>query len=176
MHRSIFVILIISTLYFCSCRKEYRVILKEMILADPSKQRQDTILKFPNSSSYFSRLYRPVTNGLISNFIVPNEMKDKEIKIVFRGKARTNYAHSNAVIVVSIISRDNQQISWTPLPLRYYFTETNTWCYFKDSITVKHESWQLPYYYLNTLAFLGSSQNEVFDLDSLFVEISAKDN
>lgn len=157
----------------CSCNDEYVLMNTDKVFPDPTKQRDDTILKESHSNIYYLQLFRPASNGIISNYIIPHEIKEHEIKIVFKGKARTNNVHSAAAIVVAVSSEDKSTIIWTPLSLQYYFTELNQWCAFRDCVIVRHEAWQKPFYYLNTFAFLGTSMNEKFDISHLEVEVSA---
>lgn len=173
MHRLLNLIACIGLLCFYSCNDECWLMNSTKVFPEPSKQRQDTILKEATTNVYYSQLYRPASNGIIANYVIPEEIKEHEIKIVFNGKARSNFVHSAASIVVAILSEDKSAVIWTPVNLQYYFTELNQWCSFKDSVIVRHEAWQKPFYYINTFAFLGNANGEKFDIQNLEVQVSA---
>lgn len=173
MHRVLVLIAFVGVLCFYSCDDKYIMVNANRVVPELGKQREDTILKDLKSNIYFSELFHPASNGLISNYVIPKEINEQELKIVFKGKARTNYVHSAASIVVAILSEDKAALSWTPVNLQYYFTELNEWCDFRDSVIVRHEAWQKPFYYINTFAFLGNTNGEKFDIKELEVEISA---
>lgn len=168
-------IITVLLLCFFSCNRNQSVlVMTEEVFANPANQREDTVLKRKDNKGYFSRLYKPNSHGLISRWIIPDSIAEYDFKILFSGRARTNYAYSNASIMLAVMSKEQTVNVWTPLMLRYYFTEINKWCNFKDSLTFKHEAWQSAYYYVNVFAYLGDSQKENYDIDNLKVEIFAK--
>ena len=169
------VIIAAIALSFFSCNGDQsKLVWSEVVNASAAGQREDTILKKENGTTFFSRLYKPNSNGLISKWTIPDSIAEYDFKILFSGRARTNYAHSNASIMVAVMSKEKEANVWSPTFLRYYFTETNTWCDFKDSVTFIHESWQKPDYYVNVFAYLYNSEKENFDMENLKVQIFAK--
>jgi hypothetical protein len=158
---------------FGSCQKEAELIVKKKVFAQADVHKEDTIMKEGNR--YFSRLYKENSMGLIGEFIVPDSLKEKELIVTFYGKARTNYAFSNASIRVAVISEDKEVLGWPVFNLRQQFTENNEWCYFRDSVSLIHQSWQKPYHYIDVAALLGNSTHEQFDIDTLFFDIKAKE-
>jgi len=175
MHHCVKAVIAAIVLCFFSCdRDKYKLVSSSDEFATPGNQRDDTIIKKENNNDYFSRLYKPNSNGLISRYTIPDSISEWDFKVLFSGRARTNYAYSNAAILVAVMSEDKTAQVWTPMMLRYYFTETDQWCNFKDSMTFKREAWQKKNYYVNVFAYLGNSEKENFDIDNLSVQILAK--
>lgn len=153
MHRLLYLVSLIGIMFLFSCNDDYIVMNVTKVLPNPSKQREDTILKETTTGFYYSQLFKPASNGIVASYTIPQEIKDREIKVVFKGKARSNYVHSTAAMVVAVISEDKSTVIWSPINLQYYFTELNQWCPFRDCVIVRHESWQKSFYYINTFAF-----------------------
>ena len=112
--------------------------------------------------------------GLRAEYTLPKKAQKKELWVVISGMIRTNYAHSTAIIAVQTNSEDGQMLCWKALHLRYYFTDINKWCFFKDSIYLPKGYYDKAHSKIATFAFSGTSANENFDLDSLFVTIKQK--
>lgn len=162
-------------LIFNSCDDKYVVVSTTLNLPKNSKPIDDSLLTDSNNATIYSRLSVPGSYGITSKYIIPKELKGKELEVVFEGKARTNYMHSNAYVNVTAYAPNGQNIIWNGVSLKYYFTEVNKWCYFKDSVHIKPESWEPEYHNINAFAFLGTSNNEKFDIDSFKVTIKAKE-
>ncbi len=166
-----YLIAIIVLFFFTSCDKEYNIVFTGSVLPDKKVIIADTILQDSITKKLFSRLTKPNSQGLTSQFILPEENIGKEVEIVFSGRARTNYAHSNAYINVATFSENKQFLSWNSLFLRYYFKDINTWCDFKDSIHFKLATGENPARIIHTFSYLGISTKENFDVDGLTVKI-----
>ncbi len=159
-----------------SCKEKYREIYSCLALPDDKNRKDDTLLADSLATYKFSRLYKPRSSGLTCSFKVPVEFNKNSYYVVFSGKSRTNYAHSNAAVCLSSSDISGNQIDWKAAQLRYFYTDINTWCAFKDSIFIKYETWNKPYQYITVFAFLGDSEAERYDLDSLKVHIKASIN
>ncbi len=164
---------ILALILFFSCEDKYELIDSKTIVSDSKKINGDTILYDSSGSFYYSRINKANSQGLLSQFILPDEFKTAQLEIVFSGRVKTNYAQSNAYINVAPFDQYGVMLGWNGICLRYYFTEINKWCYFKDSIHLKYESWNQPFHLINTFSYLGNSTNEKFDLDCLHVQIKA---
>ncbi len=174
MNHLVYLISIVVPLIFNSCDDKYEIVNSVLNLPDSTRTIDDLVYTDSISKSLFSRLSKPGTYGITSKYIIPKELKGKELEVVFEGKGRTNYMHSNDYVNVTAYAPNGQNIIWNGISLKYYFTEINKWCYFKDSVHIKPESWEPEYYNINAFAFLGSSANEQFDIDSFKVTIKAK--
>lgn len=161
--------------FLISCDDRYTTIDSIAFKLNENTYKSDTIIKDTVDGKLFSRLYKPESYGVMYQHYLKKEVIEKEMKVVFSGKIRTNYAFSNAAINVSVGSKAGNPLGWSGKSLRYHFTDINTWCPFKDSVKLKHESWQEPYYVINVFSFLGNSMNEKFDLKDLNIQIKLKD-
>jgi hypothetical protein len=159
---------------FVSCEDNYQVVESKILTAKTPPAQSDTIVVDSLTNTQFSRLHKPETFGMTYRYYPSAEIRDKEFKVVFSGRARTNYGFSNAYIIVSVGSQ-KESFGWYGTSLRYFFTDVNTWCNFKDSVSFKRESWHDPYYCINVFAQLADSPTEKFDIDTLHVEVKVKD-
>ena len=164
----------LALILFFSCEDKYELIDSKTTVPDPKKINGDTILYDSSGSFYYSRITKINTQGLLSQFTLPDEFKTKDLEVVFNGRIRTNYAQSNTYINIVPYDRNGVMLGWNGVSLRYYFTEINKWCYFKDSIHLKFESWNQPFHLINTFSYLGNSTKEKFDLDCLHVQIKVR--
>lgn len=171
----IFSILFFIYIVFTSCDDKFVIAKSGTVLPDEKLERDDTVLTDSIQKFKFSRLYMPTAHGLIYSYQVPTELSKRDFYIVFDGFARTNSPHSFAYINVNADSEGGVNLSWNGLSLRYYFTDLNKWCYFKDSVYIKHEAWYEPFYKINTYAFTGNSQGENFDIKNLNVQIKIRE-
>jgi len=165
---------LVCLIFLVSCDDRYDTINTCVALPSPSTHQADTIIKDSISGYYFSRLTQAASVGLQCTYILPNDYRTDELEIVFSGRIRTNYVMTNANICVSTVDVDGKIISWNGQLLRYYTTDINKWVPFKDSIHLKPESWNKPFHYINTFAFLGESAEENADFDSLHVQVKVK--
>lgn len=158
----------------CSCEDRYDTINTCIALPDKEAHHDDTIMKDSIKGFYFSRLTEASSRGLQCNYTVPPELKNSELEIVFSGKIRTNFAVTNAFINVAAMSEDGAMASWNGLVLRYFITDINKWCPFKDSVHLKPESWHKPFHTIQTFSYRAGSTTEVVDVDSLTVVVKVK--
>jgi hypothetical protein len=168
--------LVLLFLFLISCSEKYESIHNCVLIPGESERFADTLIKDKAGGFLVSRLNCPNSTGLVCKYNFDSLKSQSEYKIVFMGKARTNYAHSNSAIYLSSIDVDDKIIDWKYIPLNYYYTDVNTWCYFKDSLYIKYENWNKPYKMFNIFTSLGNSSNEVFDCDTLYVQIMQKRN
>lgn len=170
-----YVLFIALLVLFVSCDDRYRIINSSTVALIKTNSQNDTILKDSLDNSLFSRLYFPQSFGLIYTYQIPDAFKEKEIVVCFGGKIRTNYGFSNSAINVSVRSKNGVSQGWNGRALRYYFTDINTWCPFRDSIRFKHDSWQEQYDVISAFPFLGNSPDEKFDIKDFQVQIKVKE-
>lgn len=158
----------------CSCGESYLPVGKQIVVPQKGKQKDDSILPDLSGRFNFSRVQNPGAFGLFGTFMVPRENQDKELWIVFEGRARTNLPHSNATITVVGSNEKGETLSWDARFLRSHFTNVNQWCRFKDSIFLKSQLNFHPYDRVNVFALLGPSPGEKFDMDSLIITVRQK--
>ncbi len=167
-------LLYVIILFISSCGEKFESIHKEFVIANPKVLAEDVVIKDSIENFYFSRIYIHDKCGLQIIYKLPKEYQNKELWVVVRGRARTNYAHSNANISLNTRSIDGQMLCWKATRLRYYFTDINKWCHFKDSIFLTNSLFDKTHYTITTFAFLGNSGSELFDMDSLIIDIKQK--
>lgn len=153
-----------------SCREEFKSVQKFDITTLNNPKSGDTAIYDPKDKFYFSRITRPSCGGLNAPFKIEEVNRNKRIWVIFKGRARTNYAQSNASISVAAIGLNQMTVVWKAIFLRYYITDLNTWCPFKDSVLLPREKLEQKYSLVNTIAYLGNSNSEMFDVDTLHVE------
>lgn len=152
------------------CNDQYSEVEKALILPNPLVTLDSEVtLKDSLTNIYYSRINHVASGGLRHTFIVPTDFNYSIWKIVFKGSMRTNFAHSDSYInVVGFTDRDST-IIYKGLPLKYFVTDLNKWCPFKDSMIIQSANWHFPLKKIAVYAFLGNSPMEKFDIDSLSV-------
>lgn len=162
--------------FLYSCDDKYNTIQTFKVTANNRSATADTVMKDGSGNFYFSRLRTPGTAGLIATYTLSTEHQNKGIYALVSGRIRTNYAHSNASIAFAAYDDKNEVLVWRAVFLRYYFTDIDQWCAFKDSIYFPANTKGKYYKSISALAFLGNSMKENFDIDTLKVEIKEKCN
>ncbi len=157
-----------------SCDKTYETIYQCAAVPEKTERGEDTLMKDSSANFNFSRLRKPNSGGISCHYLFEPGKPQSEYYVVFHGRIRTNYAQSNAFINLSSIDVDGNIINWNSSSLKYFVTDTDQWCWFKDSILIKYESWNKPYKMVNVFPFLGPSASENFDVDTLFVELKER--
>lgn len=158
-----------------SCEDKYRNVDPKILGSEGLQHVSDTLMKDTSSNILFSRLQKNGGFGCIYNFYLPDSLKNKNFNIVFYGRTRTNYAHSTSAICVRAIDKEGKLLDWYSGSLRYYYTDINTWCSFKDSMMFKLKGWLEPYHCISIFSYLPGPTNETFDIDSLQVQFKLKD-
>jgi hypothetical protein len=168
---------ILFSLFFLisSCEDQYRTVDAKTLAATGPAHLSDILIKDTTNGFVFSRLQRDAGFGEVYNYYLPDSLKGKNFNIVFKCRARTNYAHSAASICVRAIDKEGKLLAWHGGNLRYHFTNINTWCEIKDSILFNLQGGYDPYYCLNVFTFLPGPTKEKFDIDSLQVQFKIKD-
>ncbi len=170
------IILPFFILLIFSCDDKYQTFDSKLVKADSKSSSSDTIISDSIQKFSFSRLRRPETQGLRASFIISPAQRFKQLYIVVNGKIRTNYAYSNSTISISAEDSLKNILIWRAIFLRYYYTEINEWCYFKDSIFLPNNFDGKYYSKISAFTLLGPSSSENFDIDQLNVEIKEKIN
>lgn len=161
---------------FCfSCREEFKSVQKFDVTALNNPKSGDTAIYDEQDKFYFSRITRPSCGGLNAPFKIEEKNRNKKIWVIFSGRARTNYVQSNATISIAAVGLNQMTVVWKAIFLRYYITDINQWCPFKDSTLLPREKLEQKYSLVNTIAYLGNSTNEKFDVDTLHVEYRIED-
>ncbi len=169
------VIFLIVTLFFLAgCSDKYQVIQSITVTPNINKPTGDTIILDSTKKFYFSRLRAKGTGGLIGTYKVTADHVNKQLYIVVSGRVRTNYAHSNSTITVAVNDDQKNTIVWRAMSLKYYFTEINKWCPFKDSIMLAPNTDGKYYNEISVLTFMGPSESENFDIDTLKIQVKEK--
>lgn len=166
-----FVICLFPLIALFSCSHSYDSIYTTRVIAEWKETAGGRTVKDSVTQLVFSRISEPNNGGLACSYAFTDEQRKGIYKVVMSGRIRTNYAHSFSYINVSTSDLGGVLIDYKALPLRYYFTDINQWCYFKDSAEFKYESWNQPYANVSVYGFLGESPGEVFDMDTLHVVI-----
>jgi hypothetical protein len=174
---SLFLFLI---LILCSCEDKFRTFDVQTITVANNKRDtrdtinkpgvQDTVMTDSTGKFRFSRLRFPSSRGLTATCMIEETHREKPLWIVFSGRVRSNYAHSNATITMAAVSPENGMLVWNGSLLRYYITDVNRWCHFRDSFYLESTFTNKPYGEVSVFTFLGDSEHENFDVDTLHVE------
>ncbi len=160
---------------FVACSDEYTLIHEDIVTVNKSKLRDDTLLHDTILNSNFSRLTKPNSYGLESAFKVSDEFKNKQLRIIFKGKGRIDQVYTKSSIVIAILTGDsNKVLIWKAMSLKYAYTDVNQWCWFADSIEVGPTYLNKTFSYIDVSPYLGDTQIEKFDMDTLTVQIKAK--
>jgi hypothetical protein len=157
------------------CTPKYATIHEEVVTVNKDKLRDDSLIHDTVLNIDFSRLVKPNSYGIESVFKVPNEFKDKELRIIFRGKGKTDQVYTNSYITIAILQEENNKVLiWKAVSLKYSYTDGNKWCWFSDSIEVGPRHENKTFNYIDVSAYLGNTSIEKFDMDTLIVEIKSK--
>ncbi|MBK9284297.1 MAG: hypothetical protein IPM51_08225 [Sphingobacteriaceae bacterium] len=157
-------------IFLSACKEDYKTIQKFTVTPANREPKGDTIMHDNQGNFDFSRIVKKNEAGLTALINISEENRNKKIWVIFSGRLRTNYAHSNATISIAAIGLNQTIVVWNASFLKYFVTEINQWCPFKDSILLPREKLEQKYSMINTMAFLGNSENENFDVDTLKVE------
>jgi hypothetical protein len=157
-----------------ACADGYQTITERTIVLDKSKTKDDTLLKDSTQNFYFSRLSKPNTFGIMFDYTLPEDAQNKEVYVVVKGQSRSNYAQSNALIAVVTHNKENEQLSWMIMTMRYHYTSINEWCSFKDSIRLPANFKGKTYSLITVATHQPVSTAENFDLRDLQISIKVK--
>lgn len=167
-------VLVMSTFLFVSCDNSYTTIVEHTAIPDQNNHHQDTILSDTLRKCRYSRITKKESQGLQVSYEVPAKFQGKEIYLVFEGNVRSNYAYSNSYIVIAVFDNKMNQLMWRSFPLRYHYFGVNEWSPFKDSLYLEGSFDNRTYKMIKALAYLGKSEFEKFDIDTLQIQIKAK--
>lgn len=158
-------------IFFYACDDKYATFEKSVITVHNNRSGSaDTVMKDQGTDFFYSRLRKKNTGGLSAICFIGPAHQNKKMWVVVSGRVRTNYAHSNSTITLSATSKENEVLLWRAIFLKYYYTDCNKWCYFKDSINLPAGYFNKAYTAITAFAYLGDSEKENFDLDTLKVE------
>lgn len=162
-------------IFFVSgCNDTYQTIQNYTITPANKPPAGDSIVKDSASNFYFSRIKLKNTGGLCAKFILEPQHKNKRLCMVVSGKIRSNYPYSNATVTFAASDDKGEVLIWRAIFLKYYFVDRNTWCPFRDSIFVEPSTKGKYYRDIIAFAYLGPSEKENFDIDTLKLEVRAR--
>ena len=168
MKINLYSILLALTCVLVSCSKPDEVIYQELIIANKHKlHAADTTIVDSVSNTAYSRLSKPNSAGIQFYYELPQEHQDKHLYVVFDGRIRSNYAQSNATIVLTAFDKNKGQLCWLVTPLRPSILKQNEWCHFRDSVHISNAIHGTNYVSLNAFPYINNSSNENLDIDSL---------
>ena len=157
------------------CSEKYVTVNEEITTVNKEKLRGDSILHDSVFNFKYSRLVKPNSYGLESVYKLPDEVKDKALRIIFKCKARTDQVYTNSFITIAVLEGDsNKVLIWKAVTLKHSYTDVNKWCWFSDSIEVGPRHENKTFKYIDVSAFLGNTTIEKFDVDTLMVQIKSK--
>lgn len=163
-----------SAILLSGCNTSYQEITTQTAIPSEVSHLDDSILIEKSTGLSFSRIHKKESMGLRVPFLLPDNLKGKELYVVFNGIAKSNYAYSNASIVVSVYNTRKQQIIWKSFPLRYNFLGVDVWSPFTDSLYLSGSFDNKNYLFIQTFSFLGNSESEKLDMTYLTVKLKAK--
>ncbi len=167
--------LIVSIFFLSACDDRYITLKTLTITANTNKPGTSSVVMVDSLKHFeYSRLKGKSQGGLIGTYTVTPEHSNKQLYVIVSGKIRTNYAHSNSNIIIAATDDKNELILWRGIYIQYYYTEINKWCPFKDSMLLPPSVNNKYYKEVSALAYLGNSENENFDIDTLKIEIKEK--
>lgn len=162
------IVLVAACIVCCSCIRNDEVIFQQLIIADKHNlHAEDTVIVDKWSKKAYSRLSKPNVAGIQFYYELPTEYQDKHLYVVFDGKVRTNYAQSNAAMVLLAFDKNKNQLCWLVTPLRPSILKQNEWCHFRDSVHISNAINGFNYVALNAFPYINGSSNENLDIDSL---------
>lgn len=168
------ILCIVLVLLINACGEGYQTITQRTIVLDRKKTKDDTLIKDTTQNFYFSRLSKSNTFGIMFDYTLPEDAQNKEVYVIVKGQSRSNYAQSNALIVIVTHNKENEQLSWMLMPMRYHYTSINQWCNFKDSIRLPANFKGKTYSLITVVAHQPISTAENFDLKDMQISIKAK--
>jgi hypothetical protein len=163
----------IPLLLLAGCSDRYDTIVEQAVSVKEARHMSDTMMKDSVQGFYFSRLNKPASFGLGCDVRIPEQNQNKQLFLVTYGRARSNYAQSGGIIVAAAHYND-VQVSWMVLPIKIHITDTNTWCYFRDSVRLDNKIDGKSYNHINVMTHLPYSTTEKFDIDTLHVLLKQK--
>jgi len=152
---------------FCSCKPDAERIHQRLILAkDSGVHQMDTVLLDTITKTYFSRIQKPNAEGMAYTYTIPKPYIEKEVYIIYKGKARSNFAFSQGALAFVAFDEWGQQLCWWGITLRPHLQYQNEWNAFSDSIHIPALIEKRKYAGVKAYPFLGNSPGEKLDIDS----------
>ncbi len=138
------------------------------IMGEATKMKGDA-----HTGDVFSRLDQNNSFGLGYSMTIPEPYINKSITVIVDGWFRTNASQSKACIVVSP-SRKDSMLSWNPMWLANSVLEPNTWCHFRDSLTLPANFNGINPSVISVFQYLTVAGSEQYDLDDFNVTYKAQ--
>lgn len=172
LHRVLLFLILFS---LCSCKQDGKVINQKLILAkDSGVHQNDTSVLERQSNSFFSRLNKSESGGLVYTIRIPDPYLEKELYVIFKGKARSNYAVSQGAMVFTAFDEWGQQLCWWAITLRPHLQYQNQWNTFIDSMHIPSLIENRKFTNVKAYTFLGNSPGEVLDIDSFEITLKTR--
>lgn len=131
----------------------------------------DTVMTDSISGIKFSRLTKVGVGGIAVKHEFKQEQQNKPTWVVFSGRLRSNYVHSNSSITISGSDPTGQNILWKAVFLKYHLVELNRWMPFRDSVLIPPSYDNKLFQTIYVFTYMGGKPGENFDLDTLRVLI-----
>lgn len=129
----------------------------------------NTLTREGASSNYFSRVDSITIYGFGVQQVIPDSLKNFDLKFIFSGKMR-NTESTNGYISLSLYNSKDSILIWDDIVAEKHIAQLNTWTPFKDSLIIKqaYNNYTAEYVRIFTRKILGKG---FFEVDDLKVEI-----
>lgn len=122
-----------------------------------------------NPSNRYIRIDSTIVFGFGFSFIIPDSLKDSDLKIIATGKMRESDNYKGCVAITLSNAKDST-LYWETLKSENHVTETNKWFVFRDSTMIYKQTNNLSAKTLKAFTFKNSGKG-TFDVDDLVIEI-----
>lgn len=167
------IILVLGSL--CSCKQDSEPIDRRLILPrDSGVHETDSVIMDSVTGTCFSRILGPNGVGMTYTYTIPKTYMEKELYVIFKGLARSNYAISKGVLVFTAFDEGWQQLCWWAIPIRSHLKYQSQWNPFIDSMHIPALIEKRKYTYIKACPFIGESTGEKLDIDSFEVSVKKR--
>ena len=119
-----FFLLSVIVFFLQSCRDKFENVCENIITVDNNRANTgDTVLFDSINKFKFSRVNKKDASTLVASFTLPKEQQNKALWVVFSGRVRSNFAHSNSSITLAAMSEKGECLVWRATLLKYYYTD-----------------------------------------------------
>ena len=122
-----------------------------------------------NPSNRYIRVDSVLAFGFGTEFVLPDSLKNSNLKIVASGKMRES-DNFKGCIVMSLSNTKDSTLFWGDLKSEKHVKQFNTWVPFKDSITIDKQINSSSAKTLRVFPYKNNGKG-TFDIDDLVIEI-----
>lgn len=171
---SVTFLLLLSVVFFFSCSDDFEEPAKNSVNIDMSGELTlgspaSLIIDETNPSNYYSRVDSISQYGYGSGFILPDSLKDCDLKIVISGKMRETESVTGYV-AIALHGRDSIYF-WGNVFGYVHIKQVNSWFHFKDSLLIPKAANKPSSQYLKIFPFKQIGKG-YYDVDEMNVKIS----